>query len=253
MSASAGSREPPIPHQSSRPGARAGGSATSSAPSHPDIGCPTIRCHNSCDSMPPSPIPAILGHHDLRSRYEDPSKSCHSRRRPGHPLPARHQGPAQGDAAPRGHARDPVRGGGGHPRRNREHRAGDRKGQGRHREPLRRRLRAGGHPPPARQAGGSRPRARHHPPRPVRLRAPGRAPGPRPRGAVRPPRGGGRALRPAPGRRCLRRARFSPGVPHHRLPGHRKVCRRCPGGSGGACLPLRHRQRARRHRSRPGM
>ena len=66
--------------------------------------------------------------------HEKNSQSRHSRRRTRHPLPAGHQGPAQGDAAAGGQAGDPVRGGRGHSCRDREHCADHRPGQAGHRE-----------------------------------------------------------------------------------------------------------------------
>ena len=68
----------------------------------------------------------------------------HPRRRPRHPLPARHQGDAEGDAARRRQAGDPVRRRGGRRGRHRRHPDDHRPQQERAREPLRPRRRARG-------------------------------------------------------------------------------------------------------------
>ena len=56
---------------------------------------------------------------------------------------------------------------------------------------------------------------------------------------------GQRAVRPAPGRRRVRRGRSGPGRPDRRLRGHRQVRGGRPGSAPGPRLPLRHRQPAR--------
>ena len=145
-------------------------------------------------SIPPHDVPP-----------EDPQGGVPGRR-PRDALPPRHEGAAQGDAAPRGQADHPVRdrGGGGlgpHPHHHRH-----RQGQERDRGPLRRVLRARAAPRPAR--ADRRPRAGagdlQHDQRV--LRAAGRAARPRPR---RPPGArprGRRALRGDARRRHHRRA-----------------------------------------------
>ena len=125
-----------------------------------------------------------------RPRFHARSQGCLPRRRLGHPVPPRHQGPAEGDAAARRQAGDPVRRRGG---RRRRHRAGDHRHlepEAGDRGPLRHLLRAGA---PARGEG----RHRDAPPDPAHL-----GPGP---GHLRPAEG---AARPRP-RRPRRRRRSS--------------------------------------------
>ena len=131
-------------------------------------------------------------------------------RRLGHPLPAGHQGPAEGDAAPRRQADHPVRRRGGGRRRHRagHHRhlvpeAGDR-------GPLRPQLRAGA---PARGEGRHReaaPGPPHQRPRADRLRPPEGAAGPGSRGAHGQGPDRPRAVRRHPARR--RADRRPPGA-----------------------------------------
>ena len=148
---------------------------------------------------PDPPQPDVL-------RFDARSKGRLPRRRLGHPLPAGHQGAAQGDAAAGRQADHPVRGRGG--RRGR-----DRAGHHRHlqpeagdRGPLRPLLRARA---PARGEGRHRDAPagpRDQRPRPGRLRPPEGAARPRPRGADGQGPHRPRAVRGDPARRRRRRA-----------------------------------------------
>ena len=97
----------------------------------------------------------MLPPHRDRSRNADRDQTAAqgraARRRPRHPLPARHQGDGQGDAAGGGQAADPVRGRGGARRRHRAVLHGHRPRQDRAGRAFRHRLRAGGDAARARQ------------------------------------------------------------------------------------------------------
>ena len=142
-----------------------------------------------------------------RARPRTGHQGGRPRRRPRHPVPARHQGDAQGDAAGRRQAGHPVRRRGGRRGRPRRRPDGHRPQQARAGGPLRPQLRARG------GAGGQ---GRHRPAQRVRecrrarrhaLHAPGRPARARPRRAVRGAPRRRRAVRRAARRRPDRPAR----------------------------------------------
>ncbi len=121
----------------------------------------------------------------------------HPRRRDGNPVPSGHEGDAEGDAAGRRQAGDPVRGGGGGRRRPHRRAHDHRPQQDRAREPLR---------PGGRAGGAAAAQGRHRPSREGQLLqrarrgalpAPGRPEGTRPRRAA-----GADARRAASRSRC---------------------------------------------------
>ena len=191
---------PPVP--ALRPDVRAGGPRRAPGPAgrggpqrQPRPACglhrgrPPVRAvaRRDADPAPDRGASRTRGYTDRTAkpdvlRFDARSQGCLPRRRLGHPFPPGHQGPAQGDAAPRRQADHPVRGRG-------SRRGRDRAGHHRHvqpeagdRGPLRPLLRARA---PARGEG----RHRDAPAGPGDQR-----PGP---GGVRPPEG---AARPRPRR-----------------------------------------------------
>ena len=99
---------------------RSASAATRSVP--PETGVSTRR---ECQGYRPR------GRSGDRPRYGQPdgAEGRHSRGRPRHPLPSRHQSAAQGDAAARRQAGHPVRGRGGGPGRHHRHPDHHRPGQ----------------------------------------------------------------------------------------------------------------------------
>src|SRR5213594_692958 len=178
---------------------------------------------------------------DLRRLIEEPSHARPQRRLPRgrsrHAVPARDQGPAQGDAAARRQADHPVRrgGGGGLGAAGDHHRHRPR--QARDRGPLRRRLRAGVLPERSRQGRGAGADQDDLRAGVGVLRAPEGAARPGPRHPVRPRARGRRAVRRLPRRRHHRRR----ADPLH-APAARRV--RAPRRAG-------HRRRARAARPHP--
>ena len=157
-----------------------------------------------------------------RSRsHEGPHRRV-PRRGSRHPLPARDEGPAQGDAPPRRQAHDPVRrrGGGGRRARPRQHR--DRARQARHRGPLRLGRRAGVLPAGAGEVGGAGPDQDDLGPGVGVLRPTEGAARPGPRHPVRAAPRGRRAVRRLPRRR---HHRVRPAV-HRPAPGRVRAARR---------------------------
>ena len=135
--------------------------------------------------------------------HETDSQSHFPRGGPRHPLPARHQGHAQGDAAGGGPAADPARGGRGARGRHRAFHLRHRPQQGGDRGPFRPPVRAGADAEGAQQA--RRPEAavrRSAGARHRELHPPAIAARPRPCGVVRARAGRPRAVRAAAARRA---------------------------------------------------
>ena len=140
-----------------------------------------------------------------RSRRACRPQSRVSRRRSRHPLPSRHEGAAEGNAAAGRQADHPVRRRGGGRVGHRQHHPRHRPRQERDRGSLRRLGGARDVPRGARQARAARrgPQDLEHDQ--LRVRAPGRAARARPRGARHARAGRRRAVRRHPRRRCDRR------------------------------------------------
>ena len=194
------------------------------------------------DKSPKEKVP-----HSVKSH----SQGRAARRRARHPLPACHQGHAQGDADRGGPPGDPARGGRGPRRRHRALHLRDGAQQGRDRGPLRQPVRAGAHPGGARQVG----RAGGAPARPAaagadELHAPAGAPGARPCRVVRARDRGQRAVRAAAARRAALRREALHRRDDRGLSGApRQLHRRRP-GAGGPGAPVRHRRRRGCRRAR---
>ena len=195
---------------------------------------------------------------DTAATAKQRDQGRHPRRRPGHQVPARDQGDAQGNAAGGRQARDPVRRGGG--RRGRPGRRADdhRPEQALHRGPLRPELRTrrgAGRQGRHRAAG---PGARVQRPGHRALRAPGRPEGARPRRALRGPARRRRAVRGAARRRHHRQPRPAADPDDRGAPALRRQRRRADGGRPGAGLAVRlrgdhaDRRGGRGHGHRPG-
>ncbi|CAA9267634.1 MAG: UTP--glucose-1-phosphate uridylyltransferase, partial [uncultured Acetobacteraceae bacterium] len=181
-----------------------------------------------------------------------------ARRRPRHPLPPRHQGAGEGDAAGGGQAADPVRDRGGARRRHRAVLPHHRPRQDLHRRALRPRLRAGAHARRARQEGRTGGASRHGDgARVAGHGAPAGADGPRPRHLVRPLLRRRRPLRHPAARRpdALRHAGHE--AARGRVPRDRRQRGRHRGGAARQGQSLRRAgrgggQRPPRFREGPG-